>query len=158
MRSLIVCVSVSHGNTRRVAEAMAAVLGGPIREPDEVAPNSIASYDLVGFGSGIFGFQHHARLRRFVARLSRVTDTKAFVFATSGTGRIVDLPLRASLDTMLEARGFRVVDRFCCPGYDTWWPLRLIGGIRKGRPDESDLERAAAFARSLLSAETPEPD
>jgi flavodoxin len=155
---LIVCVSVSHGNTRRVADAMAAVLGAPVRDPDDVDPDGIASYDLVGFGSGIFGFEHHRRLRQFVAQLPRVDDTKAFVFATSGTGRIVDLPLRTSLAMMLEARGFRVIDRFCCPGYDTWWPLRLIGGIRKGRPDASDLERAAAFVTSLLSAETHEPD
>ena len=35
------------------------------------------------------------------------------------------------------------VGAFCCPGFDTWGPLRLVGGVNKGRPDDTDLERAA---------------
>lgn len=157
MRSLIVCVSVSHGNTRKVADAMASVLEASVREPEELDPPDVAKYDLVGFGSGIFGFDHHSRLRDFVGRLPSVEDTKAFVFATSGTGRILSRPFTKPLARQLADRGFDVVGRFCCPGYDTWLPLRLLGGLNKGRPDPSDLVRAAEFAATLVATRTASP-
>ena len=50
---LIVCVSTEHGNTRTVAEAIAAELDAELLAPDRVAVATLADYDLVGFGSGI---------------------------------------------------------------------------------------------------------
>lgn len=149
MRALIVCVSVSHGNTRRIADAMASVLDAEVREPEQIDPAEISHYDLVGFGSGIFALSHHERLRRFVARLPDATATKAFVFATSGTGFMLNRPLTTPLDRQLADKGYDVVGRFCCPGYDTWFPLRLLGGLNKGRPNETDLAHAAEFAATL---------
>lgn len=151
MRVLIVCVSVSHGNTRKIADAMATVLDGSVREPEDVDPVEVAGYDLVGFGSGIFGFAPHDRLRRFVARLPRVAGTKAFVFATSGSGRILTRPFLTPLDRQLREKGFEVVGSFSCAGYDTWFPLRIVGGLNKGRPNADDLTRAREFAAKLLT-------
>lgn len=149
MRALLVCVSVSHGNTRRVADAMAGVLGAEVRTPAEVDPDELGGYDLVGFGSGVFGFAPHPDLGAFVDRLPPVDGVRAFVFATSGTGRVLTRPGVRPLDARLETKGYLVVGTFCCRGFDTWWPLRLVGGMNKGRPDARDLERARAFARTL---------
>jgi flavodoxin len=66
MKTLIVCVSVSHGNTRKLADAMAAELDAVVAEPEAADPSAISNYDLVGFGSGIFGMAFHERLRAFV--------------------------------------------------------------------------------------------
>ena len=85
MTTLIVCVSVSHGNTRQVAEAIGEVLGAAVVEPEEVAPADVASYDLVGIGSGIYGMTFHPRLWRFARSLPKARGTPAFLFATSGS-------------------------------------------------------------------------
>lgn len=37
MKAVIVCASVSHGNTRRVADTMARVLGAKVVSPEEAA-------------------------------------------------------------------------------------------------------------------------
>ena len=50
-KTLIVCVSIHHGNTRRVAEAMANEIGATILTPDEVGPEQLDDYDLVGWGA-----------------------------------------------------------------------------------------------------------
>jgi menaquinone-dependent protoporphyrinogen IX oxidase len=71
VRSLIVCRSRSHGNTARVAHAIADVLDARVVEPTDIAPQDIAEYDLVGFGSGIYAFSFDPELRRFAASLSR---------------------------------------------------------------------------------------
>ncbi|MFF0636581.1 flavodoxin family protein [Nocardia sp. NPDC004151] len=144
MKVLIVCVSVSHGNTRRVADAMGAVLGARVVEPEEVTAAEIGEYDLVGFGSGIFSMAFHPRLREFVRGLPEGRGGRAFVFATSGfpvvMGPMKRLPGR---------KGFELVDTFSARGFDTFAPLKLVGGIRKGRPDAADLAAARAFAMAL---------
>jgi flavodoxin len=156
MKTLIVCVSVSHTNTKKVARVMAEVLDASIVEPEEVDLATIGDYDLVGFGSGIYFMAFHPRLRQLVRSLPRVTNRKAFVFSTSGSREPPRWGYTRRLHDRLAVIGYDVVGSFSCRGYDTWLPLRLVGGINKGRPDSADLERARAFARSLVSP-TPSP-
>lgn len=163
MNALLVCASRSHGNTAKVARAMATELGARVIDVAECDPSRLADYDLVGFGSGIFGMSFDDELRRLVASLPQARGTNAFVFATSGFGRINERPFRRPLAAMLEAAGYRVIDSFCCRGLDTWLPLRVVGGINKGHPDDADLVRARDFAARLrdraasgpTQAETP---
>lgn len=46
-------------------------------------------------------------------------------------------------------RGFSVVGEFSCKAWDTWGPLKLVGGTNKGGPNADDLEEARVFARGL---------
>jgi flavodoxin len=149
MKSLIVCVSVSHGNTAKVAAAMAEVLDARVVSPEDIPPAQLAGYDLLGFGSGIFGMAFHSRLRAFIRQLPTGMRAKAFLFATSGGP---ELPLWRYTNPMvelLESKGLDVVGTFRCRGYDTWLPLRLVGGINKGRPNEADLDAARSFAANV---------
>lgn len=145
-KTLIVCTSVSHGNTRKVANAMAPILGARVVAPEEAAPDGLADYDLVGFGSGIFNRAFHPALRSFVERLpaGRVSG-RAFVFVTSGFSK----PSFAPMERLLDQKGYGTVDTFSCRGWDTFLPFQPFGGIRKGRPDANDLDLARAFAEDL---------
>lgn len=149
-RALVICVSVSHGNTAKVARAIAEVLGAEVRAPEDVDPASLADYDVVGFGSGIYYGTHHSRLRGFLEALPPVTGRhRAFVFTTSGQGSEQHLPWQRSLSTVLRDKGYDVAGSFVCRGYDTWLPLRLVGGIGNGRPNAQDLARARRFAEAI---------
>jgi len=150
MNSLLVCASRSHGNTAKVAHAIAKVLGARVVDVAQFDPSRVGEYDLVGFGSGIYGMSFDGELRRFVASLPPARGTHAFVFATSGFGRINERPFRRPLAAMLETAGYQVIDSFCCRGLDTWLPLRIVGGINKGHPDDDDLARARRFARQVI--------
>lgn len=143
----IVCESVSHGNTRKIADEMATVLGATVVDSAHAETAELERCDLVGFGSGIYAMAFHPRLLRLVLRLPRVDGTKAFVFATRGGP---DLGYTGWLARLLRAKGFDVVGRFSCRGYDTWLPLRLVGGLNRSHPDARDLEAVRAFARGLL--------
>jgi len=145
MKTLIVYTSVHHQNTEKVARVMAEELEADLVPTLEAQPGLPASYDLVGFGSGIYFGKHHKTLLRLVETLPPVTLIRSFVFATSGDGKIH----HAALKEKLVNRGFSIVDEFCCKGWDTVGPLKLFGGINKGRPDEKDLAGARAFARGL---------
>ncbi|MEU8579606.1 flavodoxin family protein [Streptomyces abikoensis] len=150
MRTVIVCTSVSHGNTRRIADVMGRVLDARVVEPERIDAAELATYDLVGFGSGIFTQNVHPRLRGFVESLPEDGRyRKAFVFTTSGLPEPPFRPHSRPLARLLERKGFEVSGTFQCRGYDTWLPFKLVGGIRKGRPDAGDLQAARAFAEGL---------
>lgn len=155
MKTMIVCVSVSHGNTKKVAHAIGEALDAQVVEPEEVTAEELASYDLVGFGSGIYGMAFHPRLFGFVRSLPPVEGQKAFMFATSGSRELWVWPFTGPLRLLLESKGYDVVDTFSCRGFDTWLPLRLIGGINKGRPNAADLDAARAFAARLRDRAGP---
>lgn len=157
MKVILVCKSVSHGNTQRVAEAMSQVLGGRVVDPADLDPAELADCDLVGFGSGIFNMEFHPELRRFIASLPAGQHGKAFVFRTSG---FPETPLRryvTHLTRDIEKKGFDVVDAFDCRGFDTWLPLRIVGGIQKDHPDATDIIAARTFAEKLQAGMTATP-
>jgi len=149
MKSLIVCASKSHGNTRRVADRMAEVLGAEVVDPESVDPAKLREYDLVGFGSGIYFNAVHSRLRRLIRRLPHVDGGRAFTFFTSGGPELPLVGYSRPIRHQLASTGFDVLDSFSCRGLDTVGPLRFIGGVNKGRPNDRDLDRAAAFALRL---------
>jgi flavodoxin len=146
MKTLIVYASVHHQNTEKVAKAMAEELGADLVPIGQAQPDTLITYDLIGFGSGIYGGKFHKTLRQFVEALPTVTGKQAFIFSTRGGKEVQG---HAALKEMLENRGLSITGDFSCKGWDTVGPLKLFGGINKGRPNEDDLEGARVFARGL---------
>lgn len=157
VRSLVVVCSYHHGNTERVARAIAGVLGAAVTTPLQATPEEIAEYDLVGFGSGIYDATFHPSLLDLAARLPAAGNRRAFLFSTYGApavaagGDFVAKNHRRMRET-LQARGYGVIDEFACAGWNTNVFLKYIGGLNKGRPSADDLGHAEAFARRLLES------
>ncbi|MFG2985506.1 flavodoxin family protein [Streptomyces sp. NPDC048258] len=156
MKAVIVCASVSHGNTRRVADTMAQVLGAKVVAPEEADLAELAGADLAGFGSGVFYSRLHPRLTDFVKALPAGRG-RAFVFATSGLPEIPPAPFTRPLVQLLESKGFEVDGSFSCRAFDTWAPFKLVGGINKQRPNIGDLAAARAFAERMQDVTGPVP-
>ena len=155
MKALIVCTSVSHGNTRRVADRMAEVLSTDVVEPEEVTVDDITRYGLVGFGSGIYFMSVHPRLWNLVRRLPHVDGIPSFTFFTSGASELPLVGYSRPIRWRLASKGFRVLGSYSCRGLDTVGPLGVIGGVNKGRPNQHDLDRAAAFATRMRNEVWP---
>ena len=149
MKALIVYKSIHHGNTKKVAEAMAQAVGADLIELDQATYDKVAEYDLVGFGSGIYKMKPHAMLLDFIDAAPPI-PTKAFIFSTNGSLQAMASRFLAPLKKALQAKGFEVVGEFSCPGWDTFGPLAWIGGYNRGRPNEADLEKARSFAKGLV--------
>ncbi|MER6047205.1 flavodoxin family protein [Streptomyces sp. NPDC001793] len=149
MKAIIVCTSVSHGNTKRVADVMGQVLEAPVVAPEQADVAELAACDLVGFGSGIFLQKFHPNLSEFVRSLPKGEGRRAFVFATSGLPELPFRPFTRPLVRSLRQKGFEVDDTFSCRARDTWFPFKLVGGINNGRPGATDLAAARTFAEGL---------
>ena len=88
MNSLLVLFSYHHNNTKKIAKVFAKVLNALIKTPQQINPEELHEYSLLGFGSGIYGEKHHKTLLDFVDTLPHVTNKKAFIFSTSAlTGK-----------------------------------------------------------------------
>lgn len=159
MKTLIICISVHHGNTEKVARAMAEVLGADVLKPHEADMKKLGQYDLIGFGSGIYDGKHHKFLLGLADKLSRTINKNAFIFSTFGVpafavngGNIKEYIAKNHLllREKLQSKGRTIIDEFSCVGFNTNSFLKLFGGINKGRPNEKDLENARDFARCLV--------
>ena len=151
MKSLLVLLSYHHNNTQKIANVFAKILDAQIKTPQQIDPEELQEYSLIGFGSGIYSEKHHESLLDLADKLPQVTNRKAFIFSTSS-----DLePLaknHSALREKLQSKGYVIVDEFSCAGFNTNSFIKLFGGINKGRPNAQDLQRAEEFAQSLKRA------
>ena len=125
------------GNTKRLAEAVAAAAGvqalpidSPLTEP----------VDILFLGNSYYAFSIDPQVRKFVASLDR-----------NMVGRIVNFGSAAMLNSTYkkvkaeaDKAGIPMDEReFHCPGE--------FKGLHKGKPDAADLKAAAAFTQKILA-------
>lgn len=146
MKTAIIYKSVHRGNTKKIAEAMAEYLEADLFDLKDFSRDMINDYDLIGFGSGIYYYRPHKKLRKFVEELDNVENKKAFHFSTSGDGKYFDW-----LEKKLSKKGFDVIGEFHCKGYYAYSIKGIFSrkGLNKGKPDEKDFKDAGKFAESL---------
>ena len=160
LKVLLILVSYHHKNTEKVAKVFARVLEAEIKTPQETNPEELQEYNLVGFGSGIYGDKHHKALLDLVDKLPQGINKKAFVFSTSGAPmKLMERDItefekyvakcHLPLEEKLQSKGYVIFDEFSCGGFNTNKFLKLFGGINKGRPNADDLKDAEEFAHSL---------
>lgn len=155
IRSLVVVFSYHHGNTEKIARVMAKVLGAEIKTPQQVYPEQLRQYDLIGFGSGIYSATFDPSVLTLADRLSYAAGKKAFIFSTYGAPAVAvtrDFVANnhAEIRGKLQLKGYEVIGEFGCAGWNTNSFLKYFGGLNKGRPDAGDLANAEAFAREMM--------
>ena len=154
VRSLVVVFSYHHRNTEKIANACANVLGAEVKTPQQVRPEEIAEYDLVGFGSGIYSATFDPSVLDLADRLPHAAGKKAFLFSTYGApaafaGGDFVKNNHSQIREKLRAKGYTVIGEFGCAGWNTNSFLKYFGGLNKGRPNAEDLMDAEGFARDL---------
>jgi flavodoxin len=151
---VLVLKSFHHKNTEKVACIMAKALNAQIISPLQIRTEELNSYDLIGFGSGIYDQKHHQSIIDLVDKLSSDAGRKVFIFSTSGVSRktclkhSIDDP-HAVIRRKLQAKGCQVIDEYNCAGWNTNSFLKIFGGINNGKPNDEDLKQAKEFAMNL---------
>jgi len=157
-KSLVIVFSYHHRNTEKIAHVVANVLGAEVKTPQLVKPEEIAEYELVGFGSGIYGARNHQSLIDLAGRLPYADGRKAFIFSTYGAptglykGERLSEFIRTNhlaLRDKLQAGGYKIIGEFSCAGWNTNSFLKYFGGLNKGKPDADDIRNADAFAQNI---------
>jgi len=147
MKVLIIYHSEHHQNTEKIAKAMAIKVGAEAIEAKNINPSDINSYDIIGFGSGVYNGRLHGELSEILDKLPSQNDKKSFIFATTGSMTYSELAFDRFRPSLIK-KGFKIIGEFSCLGFDT---ALTIDGINKGRPDKQDLENAENFIRGILT-------
>jgi flavodoxin len=71
-------------------------------------------------------------------------DKKVFYICTNGGNASYK-----SIEEIANEKNAIEIGRFSCKGYDTFGPFKLVGGLAKGHPNDSDLKNAVEFFKGL---------
>jgi len=155
VKSLVIVFSCHHGNTEKIATTIANVLGAEVKTPQQVYPEDLREYGLIGFGSGIYSATFDPTVLTLADRLSYAAGKKAFLFSTYGAPAFIANrefieKNHREIREKLQVKGYTVIGEFGCAGWNTNSFLEYFGGLNKGKPDAGDLKNAEAFARDMV--------
>jgi flavodoxin len=154
VKFLVIVFSYHHNNTEKIANSCAKALGAEVKTPQQVRPEEIAEYDLVGFGSGIYSATFDPSVLDLADMLPNAAGKKAFLFSTYGApAAFADRKFvesnHAQIREKLQAKGYTIIGEFGCAGWNTNSFLKYFVGLNKGRPNAEDLKKAEAFAQDM---------
>lgn len=147
MKTLIICVSIHHKNTEKIAQKIAEVLEAGIKNPEQISEKDFLTYGLIGFGSGIYAFKHHKAVLKLVDNMPNMNGKPVFIFSTSGAKD--GIKYHKKLRKKLISKNCQIIGEFNCLGWDTFGPFKIFGGFNKERPNETDFLNARNFAQKL---------
>ena len=145
-RAVIVYASVHHQNTLMLVRAVAERIHADTVDLLRDAPPDLTGYDCVFFASGIYFNTFHRSLMDVIGRTA-FDGKRVCLLYTCGL-RYRDYARPAA--RLLARQGAAYGGSYGCRGFDTYGVLKRIGGIAKGHPNQTDLERAADFAASAV--------
>lgn len=152
MKTLIVISSTYLGNTMKIANAMAEQIKATVQTPEDIYVSDIASYDLIGFGSGINFASHSKQIISFVEN-APLQGKKAFIFSTRC--RPVLGQYHKKLKKLIVEKGGILLGEFSCVGFDRTGPWVGMNGYNKDRPNSKDMFKAGLFALKMRKQAHP---
>ena len=124
------------GGTKRLAEAVAGAVGVRALPIDQPLTEKV---DVLFLGNSYYAFSIDPAVRDFVKGLKKEMVGKIVNFGSAAMLNSTYKKVKAEADRV----GIPMDEReFHCKGE--------FKGIHKGKPDESDLKDAAAFARKIV--------
>ena len=146
MKTAIVYVSSHHGNTKKLLDAIAGSdpdvrLIDALKEKDA----DLAGYDRIGLASGIAYGKFYPQMLEYM-RAKLPEGKPVFFVYTYGLKRSGYCDAAREIT---DSKGCTVLGEYGCLGYDTFGPLRLIGGLAKGHPDAGEIAGAVTFYQAL---------
>ena len=145
MKTVIIYGSRHHGNTKKVCDRIATECGAELVEAVSVDESfRWEDYELIGFASGIA----YGRFYDDVVRAAQKVPKSKKVFFLYTCARN-DKDFSSGIQKTVSDRGSDCIGSYGCRGYNTYGPLKLIGGMNKNNPSEDELKGAVDFVKDL---------
>ncbi|MCK9578100.1 flavodoxin [bacterium] len=152
MKSLIIYISIHNKNTEKIANVIASELDSEIVKVAELKNFDVSQYDVIGFGSGIYMSNFSGFIINVIRKMKGINGKKVFIFSTSGNKKTFFNNFDKKIKEELNKKEAILIGNYNCPGFDTFGPFKLIGGLNKGRPNEKDIAEAKVFAGKIKEA------
>ena len=124
------------GNTKKVAEVIAAELG--VKAESVKQKKELAKDSFVFLGSGCYASKPGGKLRKFIAR-NDFKGRQVALFGTSGSGEGDEVRV---MEELLKPKGALIGGSFCCKG-------KSFFVFDRGHPSDEELANAREFANEM---------
>lgn len=141
MKTAILYVSTHHGNTKKLAEAIAEAYDVILIDGTTEDKIDLTEYDCIGLASGIAYGKFYARMLELMGEILPERK-KVFFLYTYGIFREGYTNAAA---VIANDKNCTVLGEYGCLGFDTYGPFKLVGGIAKGHPNEDEISGAVRF-------------
>ncbi len=122
------------GNTKKLADAVAKAVGAAAKDVGTPLENKA---DILFLGSSLYAGGFDPAVADFIAKYGSQIGTLV-CFGSSASGKSTFNKVKA----LAEEKGVKVYDEFYnCPGHFLF--------LHKNRPNQEDLDKAAAFAKKV---------
>ena len=145
MKTAIVYYSKHHGNTKKLLDAIAVKNEVTLIDVTAQPAVDLAEYDRIGFASGIY-YSSFAKQLLACAAEHLPEGKDVFYIYTHGAPKGDFLK---AIREIAAKKKCREIGEYRCQGFDTFGPFKLVGGIAKGHPTESEIKAAADFYEQL---------
>jgi len=145
LKVAIAYYSQHHGNTKKLLDAIKNLGDVKLINVVECKEADLSVYDIIGFASGTYFAKFSKAVIEF-AKNNLPDKKQVFLIYTYGVKR----DYTKGMKRIIEEKSCRLLGSYGCRGFDTFGPLKLIGGIAKGHPDENDLKGAIEFFRKII--------
>lgn len=148
MKTAVVYYSRHHENTKKLLDAIKGKYDVALIDVTNNPTADLSGFDAIGFASGIYYSKFHKSLLKF-AEDNMPENKKTFFIYTYGAEK---KGYCDAISKAVEKHNAKVLGEFGCFGFNTFGPFKLIGGIAKGHPDNSDIKNALSFFKNIINA------
>lgn len=145
MKTAIIYYSKHHGNTKKLLDAIAQKNEVTLIDVTNNPTTDLSDYDCIGFASGIYYSKFQKKLLEYAEKYMP-NDKKTFFIYTYGVKKE---GYTNAITEAVSKHNSKILGDFGCLGFNTFGPFKLIGGIAKGHPDNTDIDNALSFYRGL---------
>lgn len=149
MKTAIIYYSKHHENTKQLLDAIQKEFPDEITLIDVTTTSSasLEEYDLIGYASGIYYSKFEKRVLNFAVNHTPNGKNVFFIYTYGAEKNGYTKAIREALN----GKNAKILGEFGCNGFDTFGPFKLIGGIAKNHPDNTDINNAIDFYKNLRS-------
>lgn len=148
MKVAIAYYSRHHGNTKKLLDAIKELGDVKLIDVVDCKETDLSVYDIIGFASGIY-FNNFSKTLIDYAKKNLPNNKRVFLIHTYG------LKIKGytkEMKQIIKEKSCELLGIYGCRGFDTFGPLKLVGGIAKGRPNEQDKNGAIEFFKKIIES------
>ena len=144
-KTAIIYCSLHHKNTEKLVKAIKSKYNITLIDASVHNSADLSVYELIGFASGIAFGKFYSPVEKFLAE--NLPENKKIFFmytCANNNSKFTD-----SIRKLATDKNAVVVGQYSCKGFNTYGPLKFIGGMNKNYPDNTDIESAVEFFESI---------
>ncbi len=146
MKTAIIYYSKHHENTKKLLDAIASKNEVTLIDITKNPAADLSEYDCIGFASGIY-YSKFQKALLSCAETHFPKGKKTFFIYTYGAKKN---GYTKAITEAVKKQNAVILGEFGCFGFNTFGPFKLIGGIAKGHPDNTDIQNVLKFYNGLF--------